>query len=263
MGTKERTNKAMKIGITEYGDAGVDFRWEDRLGEVDGAVLITKNLNPVFQSKVLEHAKTKPIIVHCTCTGWGGTVMEPHVPTYKQQLDWLCNFIKSGFPAERIVLRIDPIFPTRNGLNNVLCMMNYMHTLDIPADKLRYRISVVDEYPHVRERYKKLGFAPMYDGNFYPSAEQLALVGKTLSTLPYKFATCAEDKLAAMFPNTFEIKGCISSDDLALMGLKPDDSFTENPQHRTGCHCLSCKYELLNKPRKKCPHNCLYCFWKD
>lgn len=252
----------MKIGVTEYGDAGVDFRWEDRLREVDGAILITKNLNSVFQQKIFSHMTEKPIIVHCTCTGWGGTVMEPNVPNYKQQLDWLCGFIKSGFPAERIVLRIDPIFPTLNGLHNVLCVFHYLNMLDIPTNKLRYRISVVDEYPHVRERYAELGFSPMYGGNFYPSQEQLELVGKTLSSLPYKFATCAEDKLADMFPDTFEVKGCVSTDDLMLMNLSTDASFTENPQHRVGCHCLSCKYELLNKPRKKCPHNCLYCFWR-
>lgn len=42
----------MKIGITEYGDAGVDFRWENKLKEIDGVILITKNLNDTFIKKV-------------------------------------------------------------------------------------------------------------------------------------------------------------------------------------------------------------------
>ena len=32
-----------KIGITEAGDAGIDRSWANRLDEVDGAILITKN----------------------------------------------------------------------------------------------------------------------------------------------------------------------------------------------------------------------------
>lgn len=40
----------MKIGITERGDAGIDFSWFDKLMEpgrtgFDGAVLITKKLS--------------------------------------------------------------------------------------------------------------------------------------------------------------------------------------------------------------------------
>lgn len=88
------------------------------------------------------------------------------------------------------------------------------------------------------------------------------LVGNALNKLPYRFATCAEDMLASEFPDTFNIKGCISRDDLTIMGIAYETNLFENPQKRTGCHCLSCKTELL-RPRKQCPHNCLYCFWKD
>lgn len=54
----------MKIGITEYGDAGVDFRWENKLKEIDGVILITKNLNDTFIKKVLNHMSEIPIVVH-------------------------------------------------------------------------------------------------------------------------------------------------------------------------------------------------------
>lgn len=37
---------AYKIGITEAGDAGVDLSWVDKMGSVDGAVLITKCISP-------------------------------------------------------------------------------------------------------------------------------------------------------------------------------------------------------------------------
>ena len=44
----------MKIGFTERGDAGIDLSWVSKLenNEVDGAVLITKNITPVFINNV-------------------------------------------------------------------------------------------------------------------------------------------------------------------------------------------------------------------
>ena len=252
----------MKIGITEYGDAGVDLRWESKLRSLDGAILITKNLTNEFISKVIQHMNNIPIIVHCTCTGWGSGPMEPNVPDYKTQLKQLQTLIQNGFPAEQIVFRIDPIFPTEKGIKRIQEMFNYYHMLNLPDHKIRYRISIVDEYPHVRERYRTLGFQPMYNGRFSPSYEQRHLVGTALSTLPYQFETCAEDTLANEFPNTFHIQGCVSKTDLKIMGIPYDNSLFENPQKRTGCHCISCKTELL-RPRQTCPHHCLYCFWKD
>lgn len=45
----------MRIGITERGDAGLDFAWVDKIknNKVDAAVLITKNLNDKFINTAL------------------------------------------------------------------------------------------------------------------------------------------------------------------------------------------------------------------
>lgn len=134
----------MKIGITEYGDAGIDFRWEQKLTELNGAVLITKNLTDTFIQKVILHSENFPIIVHCTCTGWGGSMLEPNVPNFKTQLNQLQKLIKAGFPVERTVLRVDPIFPTEKGLQRIQEMFAYYHTLNLPEDKIRYRMNSVD-----------------------------------------------------------------------------------------------------------------------
>lgn len=53
---------AYKIGITEAGDAGVDLSWVDKMGSVDGAVLITKCISPNFVDAAMKF-KDK-IIVH-------------------------------------------------------------------------------------------------------------------------------------------------------------------------------------------------------
>lgn len=251
----------MKIGITEYGDAGIDLRWKNRLTDMDGAILITKNITNAFTQAVFDVAKNTPIILHATCTGWGGTVMEPNVPDYKTQLENTKHLIDICPDLCDVVLRVDPVFPTQKGVDRVLHMLDYFQSLKTGITS--HRMSIVDEYPHVRERYRAKGFEPMYGGRFSPNDDQIELVGKALAKTGMRFATCAEDKLAEWFPETFYIQGCVSHEDIYKMGLDYEADMAVNPQKRNGCHCLSCKTELLNRPRQKCPHNCLYCFWKD
>lgn len=44
-----------KIGVTEAGDAGVDLSWEEKIDDVDAAVLITKRVSPDFFDATLRH----------------------------------------------------------------------------------------------------------------------------------------------------------------------------------------------------------------
>ena len=44
----------MKIGITERGDASIDYQWKGKLPSVDGAILITKNLTDQFIDTVIK-----------------------------------------------------------------------------------------------------------------------------------------------------------------------------------------------------------------
>jgi len=249
----------MKIGITERGDAGINLSWVDKVDMVDGMILITKNITKDFALKVLElHKKGYKIIVHCTCTGYGGTEIEPNVPSYESQLFALASLIHEGFPAENCVLRIDPIFPVKGGLNRVRNLISYFMALDTGVTRIR--VSIVDEYPHVRERYSKLGIPTLYNGNFGPSSEQIEMVATCLNDYDFTYEICAENELSKRLRNC-EVIGCVSNKDLTLMHL-PIIETTINPQKRNGCHCLSCKYELFEK-RQPCPHGCVYCFWKD
>ena len=82
----------MKIGITERGDAGINLAWVAKINQVDGLVLITKNITETFALNVLDlYSKGYKIIVHCTCTGYGHSELEPNVPDYKTQLNSLKN----------------------------------------------------------------------------------------------------------------------------------------------------------------------------
>lgn len=74
-----------RIGVTESGDAAIDLSWVQKMGTVDGAVVITKQITHGFLDAVLDHQKK--LIVHATLTGYGGSVLEPCVPTPDEQFE--------------------------------------------------------------------------------------------------------------------------------------------------------------------------------
>lgn len=260
----------MRIGITERGDAGLDLSWLEKTNACDGMILITKNANDRFAGAVMElRAKNFPCVVHATCTGWGGTRLEPFVPRPSEQIANVMRLVGMGFPQENIVLRIDPIIPTERGLTAVGNLVRYAAAHGLDFDKTRIRISVLDEYRHVKDRMVRRGLPTVYPaGQFQASPANFAYVHGRLATVrdamknefgtDLKFRCCAEPMLDD--PDLFIHTGCVSAEDLRLMGLPEIESGT-NPQNRNGCECLSCKYELLEN-RHPCAHSCVYCYWK-
>ena len=256
-------NKKLVIGITERGDAGIDLSWFGKVenGNYNGAILITKNISPIFSEKIL--SMKKPAILHCTCTGWGHSWLEPCSPVFTNQIDALNSLIKAGFPAERCVLRIDPILPTEEGIDKVRMVLDYAAS-KLPMENIRIRISVLDEYKHVRERFINSGHRPVYGGSFYAPWEMKRNVIKMLTEeYPYFYETCAEDWMHEWKPERFSSRqGCLSTKDLDILGFSYPEEISQNMQQRTGCHCLEYKRELL-AGRNICPNGCLYCYWKD
>jgi len=68
----------------------------------------------------------------------------------------------------------------------------------------------------------------------------------------YEFEACAE--------YTPHQLGCISQKDFDILGIQ--GKATPAGFQRKGCMCIAGKVELLNS-KKRCPHGCLYCYWKD
>lgn len=113
-----------KIGITERGDPAYSDVWFKKLcyNKYDGVVIITKNFHAVEKQlwKLYRDAIPLPIIIHATITGYGDTKLEPNVPEPYINFATLHKFIKkceieSNTVAD-IVLRVDPIIPTRKGI---------------------------------------------------------------------------------------------------------------------------------------------------
>ena len=253
----------MKIGITERGDAALDFSWLkaclDR--KVDGCIIVTKDLKETVRRAVLNlHYLDFPIIVHATCTGFGGTVIEPNVPKATVQMQNIKELLNEGFPAENIVIRIDPIFPTKKGLIRAKAVIQTAYDLGL-FPQLRCRISILDEYKHVKERFRSIGLPSVYpDGQFTASKEEFALVEEALSGFyGIQYETCAEPYFTN---NKFVALGCVSQRDLEIMGFDATEISGVNPQNRCGCLCLNCKKELLQN-KNQCKHGCVYCYWRN
>ena len=245
------------------GDAGVDLSWVEKLDRVDAAVLITKCVSPDFFDAALEHKDR--LIVHATITGYGHSALEPNVPTPYEEFAAIMELVKAGFPMEKIVIRIDPIIPTEKGLSVAYrTMISFME-----MGFQRYRVSVIDMYPHARSRFKKAGLPlPYGDSGFAPSQAQLSKVDDMLRQAKQfwegldngkvlRIESCAEPGLTEPIAC-----GCISDYDLNLLGFSEDAESNGAGYQRKGCMCYAGKTELL-KHKTRCPHGCLYCYWKD
>lgn len=222
-----------KIGVTERGDPALDHDWVPWVRDGNPTVLITKNCATV--EKMLNDILSPNIIVHCNITGWGGTKLEPYVPPAEETLKSYKS-LSGKYGADRIVLRIDPIVPSVEGFNRAA---------SINSNKIgRVRISFLDAYPHVRIKFKELGWF-IHEGFHAPEdirREMWEALGKP--------EVCAEPGL----PST----GCLSAIDCELLGVKPSIALKGQ---RPLCMCLANKFELLTK-KEPCPHGCIYCYWK-
>lgn len=264
----------MKIGFTERGDAGIDLNWAQKLGSVDGAIIITKNANPRFANTLMSAHAANPgkLVLHLGCTGLGATPLEPHVPSPEKQLAYGRALVDAGFPLDHVVLRVDPIIPTEKPLARAAAVIDGARALGLlneSGPSARLRMSVYDEYRHVKARLAALNIAPVYGPDaFYATTQMFEDVLDMLDEhVPHSMtiATCAEPKLVEMakhHSSNLVAQGCLSTEDLVLMGLDPAEApSAKNGQNRFGCLCLACKRELLAN-KKRCPHKCAYCYWQ-
>lgn len=232
------------IGITERGDAALDLDWMPWIRERKPAILITKDpakLDQILRDHNLSGAN---IIVHCTITGHGSTVLEPNAPGPAAALEGVHNLLGMLGPA-RIVIRIDPIIPTRKGTEAAVLVAT-------KAGPHRVRISFIDNYPHLQRRFEQAGLPPLpWTGLHAPIATRIGALAAINISVGRPVEICGEPDM--------DCAGCVSTIDCETLGVKPA---TNTSRQRTACACLANKKELLTK-RNQCQHGCLYCYWKD
>jgi hypothetical protein len=238
----------LKIGVTERGDAGIDFSWENKLECCN--IIISKFLNDILIAKLVDHKDN--IIFHMTCTGFGNSVLEPNVKNIEWVRSQYDKLIDEGFPEKQVVLRIDPMIPTNNGIKSAESVLQIFKDTNIK----RVRYSFLDMYPHVLKRFEDNGITPPYNSFFAPNYminEAIKMISKYDGI--YEFEACAE--------NTKHKTGCVSKKDFDILQLNYNmDDIKVGGFQRKGCLCLNGKTELLNS-KQQCPNKCIYCYWKD
>jgi DNA repair photolyase len=230
------------IGITERGDPAFSTSWKSWAFEGNPTILITKNPTEILNDlKTL--GKEANVIVHCGITGLGGTRVEPNVPSVGESLGGYRGLI-AMLGRDRVVLRLDPVFPTEKGFKRTLKVVEQ-------HEGTRIRLAFLQAYPHVKKRFQEAGLTPP-PYPFYAPLETRKRIHRQLESIACKeIEVCGEPG--------FQCTGCISPKDCKILGVAAS---TSKSQQRKHCACLGQKRELLND-RKQCLHNCLYCFWRS
>ena len=252
-------NKEQRIGITEISDPAFHLDIFDRLYK--GNIIITKNLTPALIDKLVEN-KDK-CILHCTCTGMGSTKIEPFVPPMHATHNRLAELISKGFPVDHIVLRIDPVIPTEKGHLTAISVLMGFRDLGIK----RVRISFLDMYKHVKDRFSKENI-PMpynYDINGFHANDSARLqswheLSKICEEYGMEIEMCGEPPIEG---TEFKTTGCLSQKDIDILGLTNEIILEGKKDGRKECQCPANKFELIKNKPHRCEHKCLYCFWKD
>lgn len=238
------------IGTTETGDPAFDLGCFDRLHRAN--IIITKRLTDKLIEKLAEHRDR--CILHLTCTGWGGTPVEPLVPTTSQTRRQFDKLLGAGFPVRQAVLRIDPIILTDEGMEKVADVLEAFADSGIT----RIRISYLDMYNHVQGRFLQAGIQPPYHQFHAPLdtrrevTEELAEAVKEMGA---ELEICGEPGLPSV--------PCVSQKDVDILGLTDTIILQGSADQRTFCHCPANKRQILTKRPGRCGNRCLYCYWKD
>jgi len=251
------------IGITEAGDPSICLEWVDKINTVDGIILITKSPGSFINSSLedeIEKIKNR-LIIHCTITGYGKTVLEPNVSPYNISVMMMVELIKRGY---NVVLRIDPIVPTVKGFERMKAVIAYTKSLLGTLKDLRIKWSIIDNYKHLKDRGITLPWSSFNCPS--ESSDETLWVGSNKIIAYFNhlqeiegciIETCAESY--NNIPQHWKV-GCVSTTDLAIMKLPILEEYGKSNQ-RKACNCINEKIELLDK-KEQCAYECKYCYWK-
>jgi DNA repair photolyase len=251
MAKRSGINKEQRIGVTESGEISFNLDAFDRLYR--GNIIITKRLTDKLIEKLVEHQDK--IILHLTVTGMGGSCIEPLVPKVEYTHAKLIKLIEAGFPVSHIVIRVDPIVPTERGIDTALDVITTFSGFGIK----RLRFSFLDNYKHVKIRFKHEGIPELYDGEFHaPLKERLMCVKKITEAAN----NSGFESIEACGEPGIESISCLSQKDIDILGLTEEITLEGSADQRTSCHCPANKSELLKVKPHQCENKCLYCYWR-
>lgn len=246
----ENLDKTQLVGCTETSEIAFNLDAFDNL--YDANIIISKRLTNSLIEKLVENKEK--IIFHLTCTGWGGSVLEPFVPTLEVTRKKFGKLIENGFPIEQCVLRIDPIIPIKEGMDRVFGVLKSFSDTGIQ----RVRFSVLDMYEHVKKRFEENGLNIPYD-TFHAPLE----IRKNINNILTDFGREYHFDVEACAEPGIESISCLSQKDIDILGMTDKIRLIGNKGQRSNCSCPRNKQELIKDGfKKKCGNGCKYCYVK-
>jgi DNA repair photolyase len=246
-------------GITDFGDAACDHGWSSWVEKRRGpAILITKNATKLLTD--FPYLLNQEVIIHATITGYGDSIFEPGVPSPESILDFLSKI--SPNKKKQIVIRIDPIIP----VNEMITRSKQIYTKAHELGFERIRISILDLYPHVLQRFEKLSPSLVYELKQIYNWDLAHSTGEHQDYMIHCDYQLRK-QIIDFFPGVeicaeppFRGTPCISYKDIDSLGLKRENFSKPTEKQRKFCGCLE-KRELLQM-NSACPHGCIYCYIK-
>ena len=249
------SDKTQRFGTTEISDPSFHLEIFDNL--YAGNLIITKRLTDKLIDKIVENKEK--IILHCTVTGMGGSKIEPLVPKKEWSYQQVKKLIDKGFPVKQIVLRVDPIVPAEKGVETAISVIELFRDLGIK----RVRISFLDMYEHVKERFKNENIKLPYN-TFHADEDNrwkaFSKIFEVCQMLDMRLEMCGEPPVGEPFE--FKTTPCLSQKDIEILGLTDKITLVGNKNARTHCGCSENKTELIKDKPHQCNNKCLYCFWR-
>jgi len=247
------------FGTTETGEISFNLDSFDNL--YVGNLIITKRLSNGLIDRLIEN-KDK-CILHLTVTGLGEK-LEPLVPDKVKNFDKLALLLSKGFPLKQVVLRVDPIIVTKKGVETAISVIDYFcGGIKIP----RVRISFLDMYKHVKERFNENNIPIPYN-SFNPPQNMiddamLQLVHKKV-LYGFELESCAEN-INDRWKGYIDTCGCVSQKDVNILGIQDKIQLIGigDGKQRKQCQCPNNKKQIIKCKPNRCEHQCLYCYWKD
>jgi DNA repair photolyase len=257
-----------RVGITEKSDASINYDWTNwALEKREPTILITKDIKKLLNT--YPNLLSQPnLIVHATITGYGHSIFEQNVPKPNDTLSCL----KELQQKERVVIRIDPIIP----IDACIQQSKIIFDKCVEYGFKRFRISILDLYPHVLDRFSAFhevnyqlkqiynwdlshSLGDHKDYMIHAPLDIRKNIIKLFVNEKVETAVCCEPGFDNNLCNELGVinDGCISRIDLILLGIKPKQRYIKNNQ-REFCNCLSLKYELCKT--RDCTMKCLYCY---
>ena len=248
---KKKIDKSQRIGVTENCEVAFHLEAFDNLYE--GNIIITKRLSNGLIDKLIEHQDK--IILHLSITGMGQSRIEPFVPKAEETYKKLIELLEKGFPITHVVLRVDPIVPTNKGLETALGVITAFSGLGIK----RLRFSFLDNYKHVKKRFKEEGIEELYGGEFHAPLELRKEYAAKIEKVAYdggfeSVEACGEPGIESI--------SCLSQKDIDILGLTDKITLEGSAEQRDSCGCPANKTQIIKVKPYRCEHKCLYCYWR-